>query len=122
LGNSCQGDEEVMEVLKLTHHDLSSSASRFAGRRVDLQGVLTVEGERAYLVLDPGDSKIEVAIRDIGFVDRLLGNVPCYVGGRYLYRDTASLQGTLTVEGSSQIALRDVISVRITREDEEFEF
>jgi hypothetical protein len=111
-----------MAPLKLSHQELATNASRFAGNPVILDGVLVVEGDESYLIVDPENSKIRVTVRDAGFLNRMLDNVPCYVGGQYLYQDNATLHGTLGIVGENQLELRDIKSVRVSRETETFEF
>jgi hypothetical protein len=111
-----------MEALNLTHRDLASKPRRFAGQLVTLSGLLMVVDKWSCLILDPERSKIEVAIDDPGFGDRMLADLGCKVGEDYLYRDTASLQGTLTVKRAGQFALSEVTRVHVTRGHKEFEF
>src|SRR5690349_17879823 len=112
-----------METLKPTPADLASDASRFSGSVVMLEGLLTVQGRKMVnLIVDPAASKIRVTIHDPGFVDRMLENVPGWVGGPYLYYDNATLEGTLSVGKAYEIELQDIKAIRISREDRSLDF
>jgi hypothetical protein len=62
---------------------------------------------------------VKLKILDQRLFDLLIKEVPCRVGGMYLYSEEALLEGTLDAEGQSVL---QIIHVRIVREEETFEF
>lgn len=107
-----------MTAIQLNRVDVENRASDFNNKFVSIEGTVIVSGDNSYL--EVGGS-ILVQLNDGSLVDRFLDHVPCYVGGQYLYKDAATLQGVLHVEnGFLQIKCVERVSVR--RGDQTFEF
>jgi hypothetical protein len=86
---------------------------------------MTVESVRGVLIVDDRRTgRIERsdgtfwAILDEHFLDALLGQVPCYVGGEHAYWDEIELRGELDSTGTR---LMRVLWARIMRDGDAFE-
>lgn len=64
------------------------------------------------------NEKIEIACDNL--VDKLLDNVPCRLGGNYLYEEQSEISATLMQDGDKTV-FGNLDRIRIVREDEEFE-
>ncbi len=81
----------------------------------EFSGTLFVQGDKAWMETG-GDGRI-VTIDDPSLLDRLLKEVPCYVGGPYLYWDDVVLTGRLATSAKIQ-TIRSVGTVKLLRPDE----
>jgi hypothetical protein len=57
-------------------------------------------------------------IHMLNFLNDMLDNVPCCVGGEYLYTDKASIQGVFKFSGGMR-CITDIVKVTIKRNGEE---
>lgn len=88
---------------------------------VEIEGTIRVQGDRIWLqVNDEGEFLLQ--IDDSSLKRRLLESVPCYVGGQYLYNDSAIIEATLAIKNGN-ISISHVKSGKIWQEDgDEYDF
>lgn len=98
-----------------------ADAFRYADKDIGVRGVVFVRDDKALLFSSDADKGPFLEIVDKNFIDRLLDNVPCYVGGEFLYRDRVTIIGHLHV-GESEVTLGEVSGGRLERGGEVFEF
>ena len=106
-----------MKFLQIDHQDLLENLNRYNQSVITINGTLVVEGDASCLDIEGA----EIRVSDDDFIDKLLDNVPCYVGGKYLYSDAAVIQGTLIVK-NGVLHMENIKSVTISREQESFTF
>ena len=103
---------------------------RLDGTAVRVGGTLVVPAEGACLVgaevpveppARPWEAPLRLSVEVPDLLDRLLGEVPPYVGGPYGYCDDAILLGTVIRRPDDVPALTDVRHLSLRRRDERYE-
>ncbi|UQV44298.1 hypothetical protein KIV45_21020 [Janthinobacterium lividum] len=84
-------------------------------------GVL-IAGESSYMEISENERIFKIIIEDSTLIDRLLDEVPCYMGGEDLYRDAAKIMATISVKENSVVVISKVSSGVLTRDDDNFSF
>ena len=105
----------------LTAMLLQGDGSTLHGGRHAIAGTLVV-GESAHLELADAHGRVRLAIRDAQLADRLLDHVPCHMGGAYLYHDPVRLVAILATGDDGCLAIAQIESGMLEREDQLFPF
>jgi len=113
---------------------LLENANAYAGKPVTLSGNLIVQGDECFMVaLDDHDDKSSAEINTNaghhgivialpGLVAKLLDQLPCYLGSKILYNDSAMIEGIIAESSNdSPIQLSDVSRLVVTRESNDTE-
>lgn len=112
-----------MSTRVLTPELLHSWPAGLDGMQFSIEGLLFVTSESAYVTISNNGNEMRVPVSDETFIERLLGDVPCYLGGNYLYHDSVRLVGFLSlVKDSNSAAISKVESGLISRDGDEFSF
>jgi len=111
----------------VTHQILSSAALQgeafnLDGKVFSIEGVLIVSGESAYVDISVVGLPTRIPINDATLMERLLNEVPCYLGGEFLYRDSTRLVAMVEVRCDRDVVISKVESGVIFREGEVFAF
>ncbi|KAF0812568.1 hypothetical protein IGB42_02857 [Andreprevotia sp. IGB-42] len=65
--------------------------ARYMDVNILVKGLLAVRADKTTPYIEGATEETRLEISDRDFVDRLLDNVPCYVGGKFLYHDQVSI-------------------------------
>jgi hypothetical protein len=101
--------------------DLMTNTDQYIDSQLLLHGQLVVQDDRIVLMsggLDEGD---HLKISDRGFLNRLLENVPCFIGSKHLYCDPVSITGYILRSEEGPV-LQKIVKVILVREGATFEF
>lgn len=88
------------------------------GALLKINGRLII-GNTASIVIELDGGFVSLKIYDTDFLDNILYNVPCYVGGKYLYDDTVQIIALIGKVGN-ETGIKVVNSCVLNREDYQF--
>lgn len=111
-----------MSNQNLTPDLLQSATADLNGKRFSIEGLLVVSGESAHIDISSSGMETHVPINDSTLIERLLDQVPCYLGGECLYRDRVQLIGFVAAAGGNSVAISTVESGLLSRDGETFSF
>ena len=106
---------------KITVDNVVISGADKVDSQLRVEGLLVIEGDDCYIVSgrDARQNRIDLYGDDI--IDALLDEVPCYIGGDFLYEDEAIVEGVLKNNGSGNgYILSNIKMIVLYRGDEEF--
>ncbi|MBB5020637.1 hypothetical protein HNQ59_003962 [Chitinivorax tropicus] len=110
-----------MEIQTVQLEELMKNPDQYIDSVVVTEGILIVQEDKATLCIESDEESVCLKISDDDFLDRLLDNVPCYVGGKYLYCDSASIIGSVFLE-KNNFYISCVVRISIFRGGEVFNF
>lgn len=86
------------------------------------QGIIFVTGGNdCWINIQEGQGEIEkIEIECDNLVDKLLDDVPCRVGGNYLYEERAEISARMKKIDSKKV-LVNLHRIKIVRDDQEYE-
>ena len=99
-------------------YDVSASLD---GASVTIDGLLVVAGEFAHIEVSGQVNSVNLSINDPTLIGRLLDEVPCYLGGDYLYRDSVRLVGVIAKVNNGMV-ISKIESGVLSRDGESFSF
>ena len=86
-----------------------------------MEGTFVSNGDYCYITSEGDESSKKIIVDDDSLLDKLLDVLPCYVGGKYLYKDISVISGTLCIDATaSKIYFSDVERLIIKRDSKEF--
>lgn len=101
---------------KITVTKALKSIDALLGNEVSLTGTLIVKGEDCFVVENSNALDMRIDLPN-DTVDKLLDEVPCSVGGEFLYSDTVIVLGAFTDENKCFIRPQ---KISVMREEEIF--